>query len=459
MQSNEKLARLYHKGQPSALTFAADAVKWHAQGCRVQVLNEPNHPIEQFHGGIEGFVAFWNAVAGLAPGARLYWPGMSPGIPGWESWYLPARMCAPKGIATHAYGTLDQMREVVVKVRALTGGLPQWIAECNFGAGQQVDRDAWARDHLKPFLDWCAQQPDVEAVTYFAYRWPDPDMPLPTPVDGTGTEIERVLREFKAPDLPETPPVVVEPPTPPPPPGGTVDTYDQWSMPKRRSAAHPENYSAARRPKTVGVVVHSTAGTSPTLAKEFIGTVNWFQNPEAGVSAHAVVGPTEVAACVPEDEVAWHARANNNTHLGLELAWPDTPVYGNTEYLAKHYEHAGELIARWAKKYGFPLRWVATQTAPGLILHKESEAGKADGKRDPTGLFDKNALLDACNRWSIKIGGQPAPPAPPVVDPVTDAINGVRHHLLAAAYAADRQVEAVAAAKRELDELVQALGR
>lgn len=189
----------------------------------------------------------------------------------------------------------------------------------------------------------------------------------------------------------------------------TVDTYDGWSMPKRRSTAHPENYSAAKRAKTIGVVVHSTAGVSTTLAKEFIGTINWFQNPDAGVSAHAVVGPTEVAACVPEDETAWHARENNADHLGLELAWPDTPAYAQQPHPAAYYDYAGELIARWAKKYGFPLRWVAAQGTPGLICHKESAAGVRDGKRDPTGLFDKDALLAAALWWEAELGGDTVP--------------------------------------------------
>lgn len=259
-------------------------------------------------------------------------------------------------------------------------------------------------------------------------------------------------------------PAPVEPPEPPAPqpkptptPGGTVDTYDQWSMPKRRSTAHVENYGPLKRPKTTGVVVHSTAGVSSTLAKEFIGTINWFQNPEAGVSAHAVIGPSEVAACVPEDEVAWHARENNSTHLGLELAWPDTPAYAEVITIpSNYYEYAGELIARWAKKYGFPLRWVTSQSQPGLILHKETEAGKRDGKRDPTGRFDKDALLQAALRWQAKLGGTPVPtppkPSPPKPDAVTDALNGLAHHL--------NQAEAnVEQARAKMVELKKAIGR
>jgi lysozyme len=79
-----------------------------------------------------------------------------------------------------------------------------WVGECNPGAGRAFDRDAWARDELPKILDYC-RAAHCEAFTYFAYRWPTPDMSLPTPVDAAGTEIERVIREWKPTAKPQEP--------------------------------------------------------------------------------------------------------------------------------------------------------------------------------------------------------------------------------------------------------------
>jgi len=84
-----------------------------------------------------------------------------------------------------------------------------------------------------------------------------------------------------------------------------------------------------------GVVLHYTGGTNPiTTAKYFFR-----RRYQARVSAHLVVGrdwpdqlrgfaddlplvsalPTMVLQCVPHDKAAWHARAYNDTHFGIEI--------------------------------------------------------------------------------------------------------------------------------------------
>lgn len=196
MRSAERLVRLYGKGRPQPREIAQKASAWHGQGCRVQLGNEPNLASEGFGGGLADYAAWFHAVKAQLPGARLYWAGMSPGVPGWRDWYAADLVAPADGIAAHAYGSVDEMRAVVEALLPL--GKPLWLAEVNFGAGRSVDRDAWAREHLHPFLDWCADQPLVEAVTYFAHRWPTPDMALATPVDAAGTAIEAELAAFVA---------------------------------------------------------------------------------------------------------------------------------------------------------------------------------------------------------------------------------------------------------------------
>lgn len=202
MRSPLRLVRPYFKGREDPALFASKARSWHANGAAVKAGNEPNHPLEGFGGGPADYLAWYLAVRTLCPGVRLYWAGMSPGFEGWQNWYDGAQNA--DGIAAHAYGTFEQMRAIVAYLVNRFPSTPIWVAECNFGpgAGVTVDRNQWAREYLRPFLDWCAGRPQIEAVSYFAYRWPTPDMPMGTPVDGAGTEIETIIRGWRAPVQP-----------------------------------------------------------------------------------------------------------------------------------------------------------------------------------------------------------------------------------------------------------------
>lgn len=203
MKSAERLVRIYFKGNPDPAAIAQKARSWHTQGCRVQIGNEPNlTDVEQWKGGPDTFATFFARVAELAPGVRLYWPGISPGVPGYEEWYVGR--CADvirqhaAGIVVHAYGTAKECLGPLGMAVSAGLGKPLWVAECNPGAGQSFDRDAWARDELPKILDYC-RAARCEAWTYFAYRWPTPDMSLPTPVDAAGTAIERAILDYKEP--------------------------------------------------------------------------------------------------------------------------------------------------------------------------------------------------------------------------------------------------------------------
>jgi len=234
------------------------------------------------------------------------------------------------------------------------------------------------------------------------------------------------------PTTPSTPPAPAPTPAPTKPipasPGKDSSMTDVvLSCPHREAPAFYQseqegNYSKQKRAKTVGCVIHSTAGGSSSLAAETAATANWFGSREAGVSAHRVVGPTEVVTCVPDDLTAYHARENNADHLGVEFAMPDGAAWTTAIYPDVYYEAGGELLARWAQKYKFPLRWVTDQTQPGLITHKDSAAGKRDGRRDPTGSFDRARLLASALAWQTRIGGTPVvtPPKPVPKPPAFD---------------------------------------
>ncbi|GEM_PF-6578735 len=197
MQSPLRLCRLYYKGRPNLDDTITKALGWARMGCKVQLGNEPNHPIEEWSGTPEDYAEWYYRVKAYCPDVQLYWAAPSPGLPYWEEWYTGADNA--DGLTVHAYGSYAEMRAVVEYVLGRFPGKPVWISEVNFGPGpgRVIDRNAWAHDHLQPFLDWCATKPQIEAVSYFAYVWPNPDLASPTPVDGQGTQIEFVLRTWK----------------------------------------------------------------------------------------------------------------------------------------------------------------------------------------------------------------------------------------------------------------------
>lgn len=217
-------------------------------------------------------------------------------------------------------------------------------------------------------------------------------------------------------------------PLPDPPPEVPTVPDIKLSVPTRESLASPDNYQKGPRQKTIGVVVHTTRGGGRP-ENEFSSTIAWFANPDAGVSAHLVVGHTpfdEVARCVHDDDIAWHARTANQTHLSIEICQakigdPITPF---------QYEAAAEAVRLWAAKYKFPVRRVKTITQPGIVGHEDSEPGKLDGKTDPGPLFDWDRFIKLAGGQTVPPNPTPKPaPTLPSIDAERDALWGIADRL------------------------------
>ena len=185
--------RPYYVGNPAPSWLVAKGQATHAAGGLVQVLNEPNNPIEGWQGGPSAYVAFWQAVSAADPSVLWLPAPLSPSIDGWQAWVIPG---LPR-YSLHCYGTLAQMQATVEWYLANTSG-DCYITEVNFGAGQTVDVPTWCQTDFAPFLAWCQGQPRVKAVCWFAWRWRSPDIPLPTPVDAASwPQVVSTLQEFQ----------------------------------------------------------------------------------------------------------------------------------------------------------------------------------------------------------------------------------------------------------------------
>ncbi|MFI6452708.1 N-acetylmuramoyl-L-alanine amidase [Streptosporangium amethystogenes] len=82
------------------------------------------------------------------------------------------------------------------------------------------------------------------------------------------------------------------------------------------AAASSSNYAVSNRPtgNTIDrIVIHVTQGS-------YAGTISWFQNPSAQVSAHYVVRSSDgdITQMVREKDRAWHAGNYNSRSVGIE---------------------------------------------------------------------------------------------------------------------------------------------
>src|SRR5688572_14937774 len=110
--------------------------------------------------------------------------------------------------------------------------------------------------------------------------------------------------------------------------------------------AYSGNYQVASR--GVGdinsIIVHDTEGS-------YAGTLSWFKNPDANVSAHYVIRSSDghIAQMVDEKNIAWHIACFNTNSIGLEHeGYASKPEQWFTEAM---YAESAKLAAYLADKY------------------------------------------------------------------------------------------------------------
>ncbi len=96
---------------------------------------------------------------------------------------------------------------------------------------------------------------------------------------------------------------------------GLTLTAPEYSMASRFEAANTGNFRAVSGTRTINkIVIHITDGGA-----NINGTISWFKNPDAKVSAHYVIGQDgEIVQMVAHNDVAWHAGSANGTSIGIE---------------------------------------------------------------------------------------------------------------------------------------------
>lgn len=102
--------------------------------------------------------------------------------------------------------------------------------------------------------------------------------------------------------------------------------------------AHSSNYTAWRNSSVSAVTIHTAQGS-------YAGTISWFKNSSANVSAHYVIRSSDgqVTQMVREAHRAWHVGAHNDYTVGIEhegyvssSSWYTTAMYNSSSSLVRN---------------------------------------------------------------------------------------------------------------------------
>jgi N-acetyl-anhydromuramyl-L-alanine amidase AmpD len=102
--------------------------------------------------------------------------------------------------------------------------------------------------------------------------------------------------------------------------------------------AHNNNYQSGRNAAKIShLAIHTTQGS-------YAGTISWFRNPAAHMSAHYIIRATDgqVTQMVNENDMAYHVQGANANTIGIEHEC--YMEYGNKWYSDKMYRASAALV-------------------------------------------------------------------------------------------------------------------
>ncbi|HEY0619323.1 MAG TPA: peptidoglycan recognition family protein [Kribbella sp.] len=151
--------------------------------------------------------------------------------------------------------------------------------------------------------------------------------------------------------------------------------------------ASTSNYSVGRTSAISTIVVHVTQGS-------YAGTISWFKNASAQVSAHYVVRSSDgqITQMVAEKDTAWHVRSANPYTIGIEHeGFVDQPSW----FTDAMYRASAALTKNIAERRGIP------KDRAHIVGHNEVPG---NDHTDPGPNWDWNYYMQLVN------GGNPNPP-------------------------------------------------
>lgn len=133
------------------------------------------------------------------------------------------------------------------------------------------------------------------------------------------------------------------------------------------------------------VVIHATRSGQSMNPNELEGTLNWFKNPTAEVSAHWLVGRNgQKIRIIPDSRQAWHAGEHNAAMFGIELEQGVSADGFTPPQMAA----LAAICRGYVSDFGVAPVHTRIVTKGGFIGHEETIQGRRVGKTDPGPNFD-----------------------------------------------------------------------
>lgn len=187
--------------------------------------------------------------------------------------------------------------------------------------------------------------------------------------------------------------------------------------------ASSSNYSAWRNAAVSAVTIHTTQGS-------YAGSIAWFQNPSARVSAHYVIRSSDgqVTQMVREAHTAWHVYANNSYTLGIEH---EGYVSNSAWYTSAMYNASAALVRHFCARYpGIPCSSAYNgPSSSGLVVLPTSIRIKGHQHFPDQTHTDPGIYWDWRRYYALlNPASQPGnPPAPQVLDSFETGLGHFRH--------------------------------
>jgi hypothetical protein len=168
-------------------------------------------------------------------------------------------------------------------------------------------------------------------------------------------------------------------------------------------SADGSNYASDTRTSAdvAWIVMHVTEGTDQSA-------INWFQNPDADVSAHYVVSNYDhtqypagsVTQMVRHSDVAWHAGWTNGISIGIEHEWhPDEGSYISDDC----YQASADLVNWLCDEFGIQTRYflydeAVCEQSSGFVGHtnapSQSDCSATSPKSCPGPDWDADRYME-----------------------------------------------------------------
>lgn len=131
------------------------------------------------------------------------------------------------------------------------------------------------------------------------------------------------------------------------------------NAPETRTFLQARHYTPGRTEAVRLLVIHTTE--NPCAVGVARNVARWFGGDAAPqASAHYVVGPDEVIACVAEADTAWHAPPTNAYAIGIEHTC--RAAFTSDDWASERaqamLDRSAELVAELCAQHGVPIQYV-----------------------------------------------------------------------------------------------------